>query len=253
MIFLYRLLPVLVSVTVGLAFYFQLENPIFYPWLALLSVALAVASAFAMAIKRVRIADMLEKMLPSLLLLLALVFGMLMAEGVYASWLIVMFASVATFLSLELLFLLAFMPSRYPVNGLSHVNIAYVPFIIWYAASNSVGLMSFLHSPKWIHVIGMTLLSIVLFRTTGHPGATTEQNRTWSLVGGLTGLHIGLLGIALPLSMSAQATLAMLLFSAVLRLRRYLYHPLPSRKQAWIEGVAVFIIMCVAMGTARWL
>jgi hypothetical protein len=187
------------------------------------------------------------------LLLISLVFGMLLAEGFWARLAIVFFATVATFLSLELLFLLSFMPSRYPMSGLSHVNIGYVPLIIWYTVANSVGLITFLHSPDWIHVVVMTLLSAVLFRTTGHPGATNEQNRLWTLVGGLTGFHLGLLGVILPMSMAGQATLGMIIFCAILRLRRYLYHPLPSRRQAWLESVAAVAFLVIVMGTARWL
>lgn len=253
MYFIYRLFPALAALAIGLCFYSQLGQPRVYPWIALGGVLLAVVAIFAMGHKRVKLVDLAEKMLPTMILLLSLVFGMLLAEGVWARWAIVGFGVVATFLSLELLFLLSFTPSRYPMSGLSHVNIAYVPFIIWYTVANSVGLMTFLHSPDWIHVLAMTLVSVVLFRTTGHPGATPEQNKVWTLVGGLVGLHIGLLGIMLPMSMAAQATLGMIIICAILRLRRYLYHPLPGRKQAWIEGVTAVLILGVAIGTARWL
>ncbi|MDD5438387.1 MAG: hypothetical protein PHC70_04560 [Patescibacteria group bacterium] len=253
MAFLLRLFPSLAALIIGLTFYWQLEQPQAYPWIALIGVAAVVAAIIAIGRRRNKLADLVEKMLPTVLLLISLVFGMLLAEGFWARLAIVFFATVATFLSLELLFLLSFMPSRYPMSGLSHVNIGYVPLIIWYTVANSVGLITFLHSPDWIHVVVMTLLSAVLFRTTGHPGATNEQNRLWTLVGGLTGFHLGLLGVILPMSMAGQATLGMIIFCAILRLRRYLYHPLPSRRQAWLESVAAVAFLVIVMGTARWL
>lgn len=253
MAFFYRLFPVLAALAIGLSFYWQLGQPQAYPWIALVGVAVTVVAIFLTAHKRVKLADLVEKMLPTVLLLLSLVFGMLLAEGTPARLAILCFGIAATFLSLELLFLLSFMPSRYPMSGLSHVNIAYVPLIVWYTVANSVGLMTFLQSPAWIHVASLTVLSIVLFRTTGHPGATVDQNRLWTLVGGLTGLHIGLLGIVLPMSMAGQATLGMVIFCAILRLRRYLYHPLPSRRQAWVESALAVLILGIAVGTARWL
>jgi hypothetical protein len=253
MVFFYRLFPILAASVIGLSFYWQLRQPQAYPWIGLVGVLLVVAAMVAMARKRVKLADLSEKMLPTILLLLSLVFGMLLSEGSWAQWTIVFFGIVGTFLSLELLFLLAFMPSRYPMSGLSHVNIAYVPLTVWYTVANSVGLITFLHSPEWMHVLLLVLLSIVLFSTTGHPGATNEQNKMWTLVGGLTGLHIGLLGIILPLSMAGQATLGMVIFCAILRLRRYLYHPLPGRRQAWVESALALLILGVAIGTARWL
>jgi len=253
MIFFYRLFPTLLALTVGMSFYWQIKEPAAYPWVGLFGVLLTVIAAFIMSRKRVRILDLIEKMLPTALFLLALDFGMLLAEGQIAVWAIIIFGAVVAFLSLELLFLLSYMPSRYPVNGLSHVNIAYVPFIVWYVIANSVGLMAFLHSPVWVHVLILTVLSVILFRTTGHPSATREQNRLWMFVGGLAGLHIGLLGIMLPLSMSAQATLGMIVFCAILRLRRYMYHPMPVRKQAWFEGAMAIAIIIVAISTAKWI
>jgi len=253
MIFLFRLMPVLSALLVGGAFYWQLRDPLFFPWIALCGVLWVMACIFLMARRRVRFADLVEKMLPTALFLLALVYGMLLAEGWASKAVIMLLGAVASFLSLELLFLLAFMPSRYPVNSLSHVNLAYVPFVIWYTVATSVGLMAFLHSPKWLYVAAFMILSVALFRTTGHPGATREQNGLWMLVGGLAGLHIGLLSAALPLSMSVQGTLAMVVFCGVLRMRRYLYHPMPSRRQAWIEAAFGVILVGMVMGSSRWL
>lgn len=253
MIFLYRLLPATTALAVGVLYYTQFENSLAYPWVGALGVLLVVISAWLMSRTRVSLLDMTEKMLPTFLLLGVLVFGMLLSEGEMARWAIMVLGVLSSFLSLELLFLLSFMPSRYPVNGLSHVNIALVPFILWYTVSTSVGLIAFLHSSKWIYVALVTLISIILFRTTGHPGATKEQNLNWMFIGGAVGLHVGLLSVMLPLSMAVQGAMACLIFCVVLRMRRYLYHPIPGKQQAWMEGIVALVLILTLITTSRWL
>jgi len=253
MIFFYRLMPFCGAITVAMVLWLQIRYPFQYPWIALLGpLAVAVISIF-MAKGRVRFFDFLEKMLPTYIFLAALVFALLLSEGAAERWVIIVLGTLASYFSLELLFLLAFTPPRYPVHGLSRVNIAYVPFILFYATATSVGLMTFIHISFWIHVALMAILGLVLFRTTGHPEATREQNRRWMLIGMIVGLHLGFMGAMLPLTMYAQGAIAMLMFSILLRLRRYLYHPLPGKKQAWLEGVAAAILLVVILSTTRWL
>lgn len=253
MTFVYRLFPLLSAIIVAGSFFTQFERPFDYPWIAVIGAATVPVAAFFMARGRISYADLTEKMLPTFLLLGSLAFAMLLAESQIERWAMAGVGAVAAYLSLELLFFLAFMPSRYPVNGLSRVNMAYVPLIVWYAASTSAGLMTFLHSPKWTHVAGMVFLGMVLFRTTGHPEATSEQNGRWTIVGALTGLHLGLLGAMLPVPMVVQGAAAMVVFSAMLRMRRYLYQPLPSRRQAWVEGAFAVVFMVAVFVSSRWL
>ncbi len=253
MIFIYRLLPATTALAVGILYYVQFENSLAYPWIAILGTLSVVFVAWLMSRTRVSLVDMVEKMLPTFLLLGVLVFGMLLSEGELAKWSIIVLSVLSSFLSLELLFLLSFMPSRYPVNGLSHVNIALVPFILWYTVSTSVGLIAFLHSSKWIYVALVAVVSVILFRTTGHPGATKEQNVIWMFIGAAVGLHIGLLSVMLPLSMAVQGAMACLIFCIVLRMRRYLYHPIPSKQQAWMEGLAALVLILTLITTSRWL
>lgn len=165
------------------------------------------------------------------------------------------FALVGTvsFLSLELLFILAHDPSRYPVNGLSRLTIAYVPLTIWYAASTSSGLLTFLHADRFWHVLAMAVLGGVLFRTTGHPGATPAQNTVWTMVGILAGFQAGLLGAMLPLAMPMQGLVASFILCVPLRARRYVYAPHPTSRQAWIEGMAAGTIFLLSLVTAKWL
>ena len=231
----------------------QFLRPLDYPWFAILGAVTVPAAALLMAHRRVRLDDLAEKMLPTALLILAVVFAALLAEGQILRIVLVAVGTIGSFLSLELLFLYTFMPSRYPVNGLSRVNIAYVPLTVFFATATSVGLMTFLHSSSLLHIVGMVFLGLALFRTTGHPDATREQNNRWMLVGGITGLHLGLLGTVLPISMNAQGAIAMLVFCGILRTRRYLYQPYPGKFQTWTElALGTFLLVSITV-TARWL
>ncbi|MEO5927246.1 MAG: hypothetical protein ABIO72_00925 [Patescibacteria group bacterium] len=253
MILLYRFLPLLVAVLEGVLFWSQMNNPLTYPWIVVFGIIALPAATVAIAWKRLPLSDAFERILPSFILLLALAFALLLVEGPLAVWAVIIIASVSVFISLELLFLLVYDPPRYPVNGISRANIAYVPIAVWYAASTSVGLLVFLHTPPIWHVALMTVLGAVLFRTTGHSGASLHEKAVWSLLGALVGVHIGLLGIMLPISMPMHGLIAAFLVSVTLRARRYLYAPHPSPRQAWIEGVAAVLLFVTSLSTAKWL
>ncbi|MCR4278400.1 MAG: hypothetical protein NUV81_00660 [bacterium] len=253
MILFFRLLPFLVGALEVVVFREQMVHPLSYPGIVLIGVIALPLSAFLMSWRRVHLGDMMEKMTPAFILLASLAFSLLLIEGEVALWIVACIASLASYFSLEMLFLHAYVPTRYPVHGLSRLHIAYVPIIIWYASATSTGLLTFVHSDRVIHLAGMTALGMILFRTTGHPGATKEANRIWMFVGALAGLHVGLLGLFLPLRMPAQGMLAAIILSALLRVRRYLYEPKPSRRQAWIEGVSVAIILVAVATTSAWI
>jgi hypothetical protein len=253
MILLIRLVPFVVGLFEAVLFWQQRLHPELYPWLVLLAVALLPAGAFVIAWKRVRFGDLTEKMAPTALLLASLAFALLLVEGEWPLTALVMLASLASFLSLEVLFLLARFPQAYPVNGISRVNIGYVPSIVWYAISTSSGLLTFLHTDRVWHVALATVIGLIVFRTTGHPGATPRQNRIWMLVGGVTGFETGILGIILPLSMGMQGLIAALIICGVLRVRRYLYDPRPSVRIAWSELSAGLAVFMACLMTAKWL
>ncbi len=256
----YRPLPLLATLAMAAGVYVQFLRPMEYPWFAGMGAVAVFASALLMAHGRVRYADLLEKMLPTALLVFSVVFATLLAEGAWMRYALVGIGGLSVFLSLELLFLYAFMPSRYPVNGLSRVNIAYVPLTVFFTSATAIGLMTFLNSSasaqlvsRVIYVCVMAVLGVTLFRTTGHPDASAEQNRRWMLVGGLVGLHLGLLGVMLPLAMNVQGAVAMIVFGGILRMRRYLYQPFPSRAQAWTEFVLGACMLVALTVTSRWL
>lgn len=253
MIILLRILPLLVALLQVGVFLSQLNNPQNYPWIVLTGVLALPIASFFIIWKRVGFKHMVEKMTPSFILLVALAFALLLVESRVAQTAVVAIAAVSSFVSLELLFLLAFNPSKYPVNALSRLNIAYVPIAVWYIAYTLNGLQTFLHMGRVWPAVGMTLLGAILFRTTGHPEATRQQNILWTGVGALVGAHVGLLGIIMPISMPMQGIIAALLLSGALRVRRYVHNPKPSRKQSWIEGIVALAAFASLLGTAKWL
>lgn len=253
MIVFIRFLPLLAALSNAALFWFQTKQQGTYPFFVLIGVAIVPVASFLIAWRRLKLTDLLEKMTPTFVCLLSLAFGLLLAERPPAILTIVALAAAATYLSLELLFLLAYNPSAYPVNGLSRVNMAYVPIAVWYAVSTSAGLLVFLHTSRAIHVLMTVGLGAILFRTTNHPGASSRQNAVWTLVGVLVGLEIGWIGLLLPLSMGMQGILAALIFTSALRVRRYLFDPKPSRRLAWSEAAAICLSCIVLVGTAKWL
>lgn len=252
MILLLRILPFCVALFEACVFIVQQQYPSAYPWIVSTGFVVLVIATMLLGWKRVHFFDLLEKMLPTYVLFASLAFGLLLVEGPVAIWITIGLAALSSFLSLELLFLLAYHPSAYPVNGLSRLNIAYVPLSVWYAVFTSSGLMIFLHSSRVWHLLITVLLGGVLFRTTGHPGATHRQNAVWTVIGCLVGLEIGLAGWMLPLSMQMQGIVAAGLFVGMLRVRRYLYEPRPSRRTAWSESIAFVVLFVASLLTAKW-
>jgi hypothetical protein len=248
-----RILPFLIALCEAAVFTEQLRHPLSYPWLVLIGVCALPLASLTISWGRVRFLDMLEKMTPTFVLIACLAFALLLAEGRGPQAAIVIIASLATLASLELLFLLAFNPARYPVHGLSRVNIAYVPIAIWYAASTSSGLLTFLQMSRIIHVLILVALGAVLFRTTGHPQSSRRENTVWSFVGAIVGANVGMLGLLLPLSMPMQGIVAVVFLCAVLRARRYKYDPKPPKRQAWTEAVVAIATFTILLITAKWL
>lgn len=252
MLFL-RLLPFAVGLMQALTFWIQLEQPLRYPWIVLAGFVCLPATAFGLAWRRISLIDVLKKMTPSFLLLATLAFALLLAEGTMARTLLIVLAAAVSCISLEFLFLLAYQPMRYPVNGLSRLNLAYVPLTVWYLAATSAGLLAFVHADRVMLVLVFVAMSALLFYTTGHPGANMQQHLSWIVVGAIVGLHVGLLAIFLPINMAAQGMMAALLISGALRVRRYVHAPFLSRRQAWIEGGAACAALTLIMSTAKWM
>lgn len=253
MILILRLLPMLTGLAVAGLFAWQRVHPTVYPWAVVLAAAMVIGVSLILAWRKGSLRDLSEKMAPTVIAVISLGFGLLLSEGRLANIAVVTLAGVCTFTALELLFVYVFHPASYPVNGLSRLNIAFVPLSAWYAAATSVGLLTFLHTPRVWHVVLLTVMGAILFRTTGHPGASAAQNRVWMLIGAATGLHVGWVSLTLPLSMPIHGAFAALVFASVLRVRRYLYDPRPSRRAAWGESIGACILLISVLATAQWL
>ncbi len=252
MILLIRLIPFAVGLLEAIVFWQQQFHPTLYPWILMIGLVAFPLGAVAIAHRNLGIREIAGKLTPSFILLVALAFAFLLTEKTWQFVLLEAFAGVSSFLSLEVLFLMVHHPSAYPVNGISRVNISYVPIIMWYAISTSIGLVIFIHSDRIWHVLMAAVLGYILFRTTSHPDATRSQNRIWSLVGICTGIEIGLVGLLLPVSMAMQGLIAAVIMSGVLRMRRYLYNPKPSHRVAWSEAIGMIVIAVVSLSTAKW-
>ncbi|MCC7357098.1 hypothetical protein IT408_01160 [Candidatus Uhrbacteria bacterium] len=253
MLLILRLLPFVTALTTGVLFWIQRKEPALYPWICGISILLFCFSVAGIVWGRMTLVDIFEKIVLPFLLQISLVFGLVLVETTISLWIVIISSFVGMALSLELLYLYCFERERYPVNGLSRLNIALVPIIAWYTVSTSVGLLNFLHFPHFIYVFINGILGMILYRTTGHPGATPSQNRIWMGIGLLIGLHVGWIGLHLPLSMPMQGVIAAVLLSGGLRMRRYVYNPKPSRRIALFEGTAIFVLFTVAILTAKWL
>ena len=253
MILLVRLLPLLVGLFEVAAFWEQSRASSSYPWIVLVGWAAVPLAALIIGWKRVSWQEVVNKMAPTFVTLACLGFGLLLVEGTWQFWLLASLAGLIAFISLELLFLLAYDPAAYPVQGLSRVNVGYVPIAVWYAASTSSGLLMFLHIDIIWHIALMSVLGAILFRTTGHPDATREQDRLWTFLGVLVGFEVGALGVFLPLGMQAQGLIAAVMFAAALRARRYLYQPVPGKRLAYAEVASAVVVFLLALVTSKWI
>ena len=253
MILYRRFLPFLVPILVGWAFLFQSTHASLYPWIALLPVLVVLGASCLIAWGHVAWRDVLEKMSPLWLFLACVGFAQLLLESSFAQIAVAIVAAIATLIGLELLFLLAFDPIAYPINGLAYLNIALVPAIAYFAFSTAWGVWVFVHTPIVWNILLGAFLGLILFRTTGHPGATREQNNRWMIVGLLAGAEIGWLITLMPVSMPVEGTLAAIGISGILRMRRYLYEPQPPRTLARIELIGVFTCLLLICMTAKWI
>ncbi len=253
MILFLRLLPFFIPLCEAGFFLLQIQHPLLYPWIVLVSVVLFPLAAIAISWGQLPFRVMCLKMAPSFILLASLAFALLLVEGTVAISIVIALAAVCSCISLELLFLLCHHPVRYPVNGLSRVNVAYVPIAVWYMTATWSGLLIFLHIDRSWYVVFLALLSAIVFCTTGHTSATLEEDRTWTVVGLLVGMHVGLLGLLLPLGMQMQGIVAAFLISASLRTRRYIYDPKPTMRQAYIEATFAMVSFISVLVTAKWL
>lgn len=252
MLFLRRLLPFLVGGFAAACLWAQARNAGSYPWLALAASVAFLAAGIFIGWKRLPFTALLARVLPSAVMLLALAFGLLLSEGEIGRTVMPIVGGVVSFVALELLFLLAFLPTRYPVNGLSHLNLVLVPAALWLIAYAAVGLTMFIHASRAIPVVALAAAGAVLFWSTSHVEAAPNHRRRWGAIGAWLGAHLGLLGAFLPVAIMVHGGIAALLGAFALRVRRYGIAPRVARPLMIAEVMGMALLLGAILGTARW-
>ncbi|MEI7511956.1 MAG: hypothetical protein WCK01_00650 [Candidatus Uhrbacteria bacterium] len=225
---------------------------LFVPWIALIIAALLIGW------RKVSFNELIEKMAVPTIAFATLALVCLFAEQPIERGFLTALGAGIPLLSLELLFLYAYQPTRYPVNAISRLNLALVPLTAFFLAVGLMGLQIFLTDPAWEHVAdpvtlgAFMLLGAVLTLITGHPTSDRAHRVRWTAFGALLGLHIGLLCIILPVSLSVIGCIAALGFAAPLRARRYGYDPKPPIQLAWVEGISAFVLFMTILLVSRW-
>jgi len=248
-----RFLPACIGIALTAAFAYQARHAETYPFTALFGAAAFIAGGCIIAWSRHRrIADA-RPIIPGVLTVFALGFGLILAEGTLATVVVPLIAGGASFLVLELLFLSLYAPARYPVNGLSHVSLSLVPIALWFVSYAALGLTVFLHVTRIVPIAVLGLTAFILFAATAHAEASAASRRRWSLIGGWLGVQLGILIVALPLDLIASSTFVALAGAYVLRTRRYGIPPFVPRRQVVGEAVTFLSLITVILATARWM
>lgn len=224
-----------------------------YPWPLVIFFVWYAFALGLLAWRRLSWRDALEKIFPSFLVSMTVCFGFLMTETTIQRFVVTMLFVGIPFLILELLFLFLYAPSRYPVSGLSRVNITLIPLGAFFLASSLNGLFVFLRIQIWIPLVVSLLFAALAYFLTAHPTADHRHRIRWGLLGALIGLHVGFLGLLLPFGMFVHGALSALFVSLPLRMRRYAFQPKPSRKLAMAESTFAIILLGLILGTSRWI
>lgn len=252
MLIIFRFLPVLVGAINALLFFAQARHAGLFPWLIVPAPVLLVVAFGFLLWKRHKTTEDLRVILPCLIYLVVSGYGLMLAEGFLALWAIPLIAGFATFIFLELVFLSVFFPARYPVNGLSHVNLSLVPLALWLASFTSVGLTIFMNASRLIPIAVMTGVSLLLFYATSHAESGASVRGRWAGVGAWIGWHIGLLAAVLPLNMIVHGTIAALVGGYALRVRRYGFFPTIPRRLIVTEAIGFLTFFIAVLATSKW-
>ena len=230
----------------------QWREPLLFPWPVAIALGVFVVSVIAIGRTRIRWKEMAEKMVPSFLALCALSLACMLIEGVWLQWMVTVLFVGITILALKLFLLLCLDPHRYPINALSHVNIALAPFILFFLAFALNGFVVFVRLPWWAVGLACTLVCGALFLLTSHPTATMSDRLRWTLFGICVGAQLSILIQILPVGMYVHGAIGALFVGIPLRMRRYTYQPKPSRSLARFEVVAAVIVFFAVLLLARW-
>lgn len=252
MFILIRFLPVIVGVVTTLLFAMQARNPTTYPWEALAGVFVFAVGGFVVAWSRHRHVGDARPLVSSVIAVACMGFGLMLAEGALALWVIPLLCGGTAFLVSELLFLSLYAPARYPVNGLSRVNLVLVPMALWLAAYASLGLTIFIHVSRMLPAALIGALSLAFFWATEHAEASPATRRRWAFIGAWIGVQVGLLVAVLPLDLTASSSFVAFVGAYTLRTRRYGIIPVIPRRQVAAEAATFCALLIAVLATARW-
>ncbi|MBM3204704.1 hypothetical protein FJZ48_01840 [Candidatus Uhrbacteria bacterium] len=251
-ILFFRLLSWITGIAGALIAWWQWQHPLTYPWAILLFLVWYALALVLLAAHRLTWRDAFEKIIPSILVMVGVSLGFLMAESNLMRWIISILFVGIPFLVIELLFLMIFAPTRYPVSGLSRVNIMLIPIGAFFFGAVLNEMSVFLRISLWIPLVVLAMFAGLTFFLTSHPSADHHHRKRWGSLGVIVGLHIAMIGLLLPVSMFVHGALASLCIGFPLRLRRYAYAPKPSVHFAWAEGVLGALLFGLLLVTSRW-
>jgi len=230
----------------------QWSEPLIYPWPLLAALVVHVIAIAWIGWRRLSLREVAEKMSPSVIAMAVFGASFLLIENTIIRWIVTFLFAGLSVLTLKLYFLLCYDRQRYPVNALSHVNLALVPLIMFFLGWVLDGLAVFIRLPWWIAVCVSAVIVATIYVVTSHPTAERMHRIRWTILGAFIGVQIGVLTQVLPGGMMVQGALAALLVAAPLRVRRYAYQPVPPTRVAWGEacmGVTMFLAILLL---SRW-
>jgi hypothetical protein len=249
---LIRLLPWLTALFAFVAAQYQWTHLLSYPLPLVIWFVWFVFAILLIRWSKVSFRATFEKMTPAVFAAAGAILAFLMAQDAVQRLGLTLALVLLSWVTLELFFYYAYDPKRYPVNALSHVNLALVPLIVFYCTCGLSGLQLFLQIPWWLSVVTFIFLGAILFALTEHPVADLAHRIRWRGLGMWIGAQASLLLLFLPVTVSVRGALLALLFFVPLRVRRYAYAPRPSTRVSWLEGGIALALFVFVLLTAQW-
>ncbi|MCW1892412.1 MAG: hypothetical protein KIH65_004200 [Candidatus Uhrbacteria bacterium] len=252
MALLFRLLPLIIGMISAGCFAMQAQYANWYPWILVPAFIVFIGGIATMFRQRHWGWEDVRLAVPALMAFAAAGFGMLLVEGWLRYWGIPLFVGLVSYLLVELLFLSTFYASKYPVNGMTHMNLALVPVIFWLLAYTSSGLLVFMNTQRFSPMILFAVVGGVLWYVTAHPEATPESRLRWTLIGAWISTQIGMIIAIVPLRMEVHAMIASICGAAALRVRRYGIAPPIPRNMILLEVIGMILFLAAVAFTAAW-
>lgn len=252
MMFLFlRSLPILAALGILFLSRWQFVAWQTFPLLYGISALIFIASAALIGYRTLAPREWIKVIPPIVTFLIAGGAALLVENGIQQT-VFSFFVSGLAYLTLELLYLLGHEPSKYPVHGLSRLNLALIPLGMFFLAMTLSGLQAFIRFPFWTSPFFGLAYGAITFACTAHHASDKEQDRRWVLMGLFVGAHAGILAMLLPLDVIASGVIAALLFALPFRARRYAHDPKPNRHSAYVESSLFLACFLSVILFSRW-